>query len=162
MEYHPVVQRIKTLLETEGVWLETFEHTPVRTSEEAAKLREGYSLKEGAKAIIVRVKVKGGSKYFAMLVIPGDQRFNVDKVIKLLKAKDIRFANESEVKQITGGVESGGVPPFGNLFDLKVIVDPSLFRNKRIVFNAGDRRFSVAMNSSDYKKIVQPTIESIV
>lgn len=162
MKHHPTVGKIITLLETNNIWFESFEHKPVRTSEEAAKLRDGYSLKEGAKAIIVCVKVKGGSKYFAMLVIPGDKRFSVNKVKELLNAKDIRFANGGEVKEITNGVEPGGVPPFGNLFDLKVIVDPSLFRNKKIVFNAGDRRFSVAMKSEDYKKLVQPAVESII
>ncbi len=161
MEYHITVSKIKELLELSGYWFETFEHEAVRTSEEAAKIRIGYSLKQGAKAIIVRVKTSG-EKYFAMLVLPGDSRFNTDKTKKLLNAKDIRFATEEEVGEITDGILPGGVPPFGNLFGLRVIVDPSLFENEKIVFNAGDRRFSIAMRSEDYKILVKPEIESIV
>lgn len=162
MKYHLLVEEIKTLLQKNGSWFETFEHEPVRTSEEAAKVRPDYSLKQGAKAIIVRVREKGSKKYFLMLVIPGDKRFNTDKVKELLNAKDIRFATEKEIKEITKGVEPGGVPPFGNLFELKVIVDKSLFNNEKIIFNAGDRRFSIAMKSSDYKDIVNPEIVSII
>jgi prolyl-tRNA editing enzyme YbaK/EbsC (Cys-tRNA(Pro) deacylase) len=160
--YPPVVQRIIDLLEKEHVWFETFQHEPVITSEEAAKIRSGYSLKQGAKAMIVRVKEKGEAKYFAMLVLPGDQRFSNDKVKSVFNAKDIRFATEEEVKDITEGVEPGGVPPFGNLFGLRLVVDQTLFNNEKIVFNAGDRRFSIAMRSQDYAKIVKPELESII
>lgn len=162
MEYHLLVGEIKTLLQKNSYWFETFEHETVRTSEEAAKVRPNYSLKQGAKAIIVRVKEKGGRKYFSMLVISGDKRFDTDKVKRLLNAKDIRFATEEEVKEITKGVEPGGVPPFGNLFGLKTVVDRSLFNNEKIIFNAGDRRFSIAMKSEDYKTLVNPELESIV
>ncbi len=162
MEYHVVVQKIKDLLEKNGVWFETFEHRPVRTSEEAARIRPGYSLKQGAKAIIVRIKAKGGVRFYSMLVLPGDMRFDSEKVKELLGAKDIRFATEEEIKQITGGVETGGVPPFGNLFNLRVIVDPELFKNEKIIFNAGDRRFSIAMKSNDYRNIVNPEVQNLV
>ena len=74
----------------------------------------------------------------------------------------MRFATEEEVSQTTNGVQIGGVPPFGNLFNLKTIVDPKLFLNEKIVFNAGDRRYSVAMLSQDYKNIVNPEITDIV
>jgi prolyl-tRNA editing enzyme YbaK/EbsC (Cys-tRNA(Pro) deacylase) len=162
MEYHSVVQKIKDLLTKEKMWFETFEHEPVHTSEEAAKVRTGYSLKQGAKAMIVRVKKSASEKFFAMLVVPGNRKFDVEKVKLLFGAKDIRFATEEEVGRVTGGVLPGGVPPFGNLFGLKVVIDPSLFENEKIIFNAGDRSFSVAMKSEDYGKIVSPEISSIV
>ena len=60
------------------------------------------------------------------------------------------------------GVEPGGVPPFGNLFALRVIADPTLFENEKIIFNAGDRGFSVAMRSEDYRRLVNPEVVEIV
>jgi Ala-tRNA(Pro) deacylase len=159
--YHPVVSKIVTLLQTHQVWFETFEHQPVRTSEEAAQIRDGYTLHQGAKALLVRVKISNADKKFMMLVIPGDFRFEVAKVKALFAAKDIRFATEAEVDELTGGVQPGGVPPFGNLFGLEVIVDPAVLKNDKIIFNAGDRRFSVGMNSSDYQQLVKPRVETI-
>jgi prolyl-tRNA editing enzyme YbaK/EbsC (Cys-tRNA(Pro) deacylase) len=80
----------------------------------------------------------------------------------LLSARDVRFATEAEIAELTGGVEPGGVPPFGHLFGLPVFVDPALFQNERIVFNAGDRRFSVAMRAADYQRLANPRIAPIV
>lgn len=36
------------------------------------------------------------------------------------------------------------------------------FENEKIIFNAGDRCFSMAMESKDYKSIVNPVVEEIV
>jgi len=160
--YHSVTAKILELLKADNCWFETFEHQPVRTSEEAAKVRTGYSLEQGAKAIIVRAKRSKQDKFFLMLVLPGDKRFDVSKVKVLLDAKDIRFATEQEVMELTNGVEPGGVPPFGNLFDLRVIVDPSLLIFDKIIFNAGDQRFSIAMLAEDFKKLVKPEVVMIV
>ena len=157
-----MVSKIIELLESGGYWFETFEHEPVRTSEEAGKVRTGYSLAQGAKAMIVRVKKSTTDKSFVMLVLPGDRRFDFAKVKRLFEARDIRFATEEEVIELTGGVLPGGVPPFGNLFDLPVVADPLLFENEKIVFNAGDRCFSVAMKSADYQKIVGPRVSDIL
>lgn len=161
MEYHPVTKQITDLLQQNNCWFETFEHEPVRTSEEAAKTRVGYSLNQGAKAMIIKAKGPTFDEKFVMLVMPADLRFNNDKVKALLAAKEIRFATKTEITEITGGVQVGGVPPFGNLFGIEIIADPKLSENEKIVFNAGDRSFSVGMMSKDYKKLVLPLVETI-
>ncbi|MAS32577.1 MAG: hypothetical protein CL610_01135 [Anaerolineaceae bacterium] len=157
-EYHPITTAITNLLDAHDCWYETFEHEPVRTSEEAAHTRPGYTHSQGAKAIIVRVKRSKADKQFVMLVFPADRSFDSRKVKAYFQAKDIRFATEAEVNELTNGVQVGGVPPFGNLFDLPVYAAPELFDQARIVFNAGDRRFSVAMQSGDYRRLVEPVV----
>jgi Ala-tRNA(Pro) deacylase len=159
--YHPLTQTIVDLLTAYGVWFETFEHTPVHTSKEAAAVRPEYTLSQGAKAIIVRVK-QGGNKFFVQVVMPGDTTFDVKKLKQLFGFSDVRFATTDEVSVITHGVLPGGVPPFGNLFGIPVYVDDSLFLNDRIIFNAGDRSFSVGMYTTDYADIVKPHRGSFV
>lgn len=162
MKYHKVFYRIKKLLEleSENIWFETFEHAPVRTSEEAAKVRTGYTLHQGAKALILRIKNKG-EKYFVMAVIPGDVRLDSQKFKTIVESNDIRFATENEILSITYGVLPGGIPPFGNLFGLEVYVDSEVLANEKIIFNAGDRRVSLGMKSNDYKKLVNPSVVDI-
>ena len=158
---HPIHQQITDLLREHDCWFEEFTHAPVRTSEEAAKIRDDYTLQQGAKAIIIRAKIPNEGKMLVMLVMPADKKFDSGKVKVLLHAKDIRFATEDEVEEITKGVKPGGVPPFGNLFGLEVISDASLYQNEKIVFNAG-RTSSIGMLSSDYKKLVQPKVAAII
>lgn len=159
--YHPVVSEIVALLEKDSLWHEVFVHEPVRTSEEAARVRSDYTIEQGAKAIILRAKKSQKDKFFVMLVLPGDKKFDALKVKEILGVKDIRFATVDEVINITEGIQPGGVPPFGNLFKLPVYADPSLLENERIIFNAGDRRISVAMNSKDFITLVQPLLSKI-
>lgn len=161
MNYHPLTKKISKLLTENNLWFETFKHEEVRTSNDAAKVRTGYSLKQGAKALIVRIKSNGERK-FVMLVIPGDARFDKKKTQDALNSKDIRFATEEEVLTVTEGVKIGGIPPFGNLFGIAVIVDPSIFENEKIIFNAGDRSFSIAMYSGDYKRLINPVVKEII
>jgi prolyl-tRNA editing enzyme YbaK/EbsC (Cys-tRNA(Pro) deacylase) len=174
MQYHRTVTDILELLSKNGCWFETFEHEPVVTSEEAAKLRHGYSISQGAKAIIVKIKgldrhapVSSGlamtpKPEFVMLVLPGDKKFSGSKVKKLLDTKDLRFASEEEISKQTGGIKIGGIPPFGNLFGIRVFVEKTLLDNEKIIFNAGDRSFSVAVKKEDYLNIVRPEIEEII
>lgn len=161
MKYHIFTKKIIDLLAKNNCWFETFEHEPVTTSEEAAQVRHGYSLTQGAKALIMYIKTSQKDAKFIMLVVPGDRRFDNQKVKKLLGIKDFRFATKDEIVQVTDGVEIGGVPPFGNLFGIEVIADPKLFKHESIVFNAGDRRFSIGMKSTDYQALVQPQIVDI-
>jgi prolyl-tRNA editing enzyme YbaK/EbsC (Cys-tRNA(Pro) deacylase) len=161
MAEHAINQEIVTLLQSHDCWFETFEHESVRTSEQAAATRPGYTLEQGAKALIVRAKISGGGKRFVMLVMPAHQKFNSAKAKAMLRAKDIRFATEDEVIAITNGVMPGGVPPFGNLFGLQVVCDGRLFDNDKIVFNAG-RDASIAMRAADYRNLVQPLVADIV
>jgi prolyl-tRNA editing enzyme YbaK/EbsC (Cys-tRNA(Pro) deacylase) len=162
MEYHPVVHQIERLLREHDCVYKTFQHEAVTTSEEAARLRPEYSLHQGAKAIIVKTKEQDGSRRFLMLVFPADQKFNGAKVKELLGLKEHRFATEPEIAEVTHGVERGGVPPFGNLFGLQVVADERLFENEIIIFNAGDRRYSISMGSADYRRLVNPLVASII
>ena len=164
--YHPTVEKIKALLDVHGCVYQTFEHAAVRTSEEAAALRPEYTIHQGAKALIVQIKQKGVppelERLFVQLVVPGDAKFDTKKVRAVLNAKDTRFATEAEVIKLTDGVVPGGVPPFGNVFGLPVYVDTTLLENEEIIFNAGDRSYSIVMKSADYLRVVQPTVVSII
>jgi Ala-tRNA(Pro) deacylase len=165
-QFHPVVGKIKYLLDQQGVKYQTFEHEAVRTSEEAAATRPEFSLAQGAKALLIRVKKTGVSgdsaKEFVQIVLPGDARFDSKKAKTILGAKDLRFATEEEVSELTDGVKPGGLPPFGNIFGLNVYVDQTLLINKEIIFNAGDRRYSIALKVDDYLAVVQPQIVEVV
>lgn len=159
--YHKTVVLIESLLQEKGISYKKFEHEEVRTSEEAAQVRPEYTLAQGAKALIVRVK-KDGKKSFAQLVVPGNAKFDSKKAREVLGANDIRFATEEEVSTITDGIKPGGVPPFGNLWNLPVYCDQSLLSQNEIIFNAGDRSVSIALTAEDYQSVVTPYVVELV
>ena len=127
-DLHAVVGRIKALLDAEWLLvrhlLSTSRCAPAKKQQPRARATR---LHHGAKAIILRVKRSKRDKFFVMLVFPADRRFNPRAVKDYFAARDIRFASEDEVAKLTGGVQPGGVPPFGNLFDLPVFCDAPTF-----------------------------------
>lgn len=164
MHYHPIANQITELLKTNNIWHETFEHEAVITSEDAARVRPAYALNQGAKALVVKTERRNRENSFAMLVVPANLKLNSKKVKVALDLRSFRFATEEEIAKITQGIQRGGVPPFGNLFlePVPVYVDAKMFENERIIFNAGDRCFSVAMQSEDYRRLVCPLVVDIV
>lgn len=156
--YHKTVNVIKELLNTNNCWYQYFTHNEVKTSQEASKIRPGYTLNQGAKALILKYKING-TYNFVMFVLQGSDKLNSKVAKKLLNTSNLTFATEQEVFNLTDGVKIGGVPPFGNLFNIPVYTDSKLLtKNKKIIFNAGDRCVSIAMLSSDYIKLVNPII----
>lgn len=148
------------MLKAHGVEYKKYQHAPVRTSEEADALRPEYTLAQGTKALIVCAK-RTGKKWFAMVVVPGDKKFDAKKVKEVLGASDLRFATQEEVRDLTDGVEPGGVPPFGNLWDLPVLADEGIFQNETMIFSAGDRSVSIAMATREYQSVIEPNVISI-
>lgn len=147
-----VFERIVNFLNKKRIPYQLFEHEPVYTSEQAAKIR-GSSLKEGAKALIF---VADGKP--VMIVVPGDKKVDVKRFKEIYKISDLRMATPQEVETVTGGVKIGAVHPLGNLHNLPVYVDNSLGRNQEIVFNAGLHTKSIRMRYQDYYRLVGPML----
>ncbi|MFC1722869.1 YbaK/EbsC family protein [Nanoarchaeota archaeon] len=144
-------EKIKQLLEEKGIEYEFKEHEAVRTSEEAAAVR-GDDLKIGAKALVF----KAGDR-FVMCVLSAAKKIDSKRLKKILGTKKLRFATPEEVMNKTG-CEPGGVPPFGNVFELDVYVDKSLLENEFMAFNAGERTKSLRMKTEDYLQLVRPEV----
>ena len=96
-----------------------------------------------------------------MVVVPGDRQFDKNKLKTETGYEDMRFATPEEVNELTNGIIPGGVPPWGNLFHLPVFADLAIFENQKIIFNAGDRRVSIAMYAKDYQRLVAPVVKSL-
>lgn len=147
-----VFDRIVALLEEHGVEFVHVRHAPVRTSEQAAEAR-GEPLEIGGKALVI--KVDGD---FALFVLSAAARLDNRALKRYFSAKNIRFASPDELMTLTGLVP-GSVPPFGRpVLPLPLYVDPSVFDNRRIAFNAGSLKDSLVMAACDYRLVAQPKV----
>jgi len=148
-----LAEKIIKTLDGEGIEYKYYKHEPVKTSEEAAKVRKEPS-KIGAKAILFFA-----DKTPLLIIVPGDRRVGTKTFKSNHNIKDLRMASPEEVLSITS-VEIGGVPPFGSLMGIKTYCDESVFENEFIAFNAGARDITIKMKSEDYKKVENPIISS--
>jgi Ala-tRNA(Pro) deacylase len=138
-------------LEEAGLPFELLTHAPVRTSEEAARVR-GTRLDEGAKALVVRA----GDRY-VHCVLPAHRRADNAALRTILGTRTLRFATPEELDGLTG-CAPGAVPPFGNLFGLPVFVDEELAARERIAFNAGSNTVSITMRAGDFVRASGATV----
>ena len=146
-----VFHRIITLLENNNISYELKEHPPTPTSEDAAKHRN-EPLEIGAKALILKTY-----KEFVMCIVSGAKKLDSKKLKNILNTKKLRFASREEVIKVSNCIP-GSVPPFGNLFSIKVFIDKSFLKNKFIAFNAGSLTKSIKMKKQDFLSLVKPEI----
>jgi Ala-tRNA(Pro) deacylase len=77
-------------------------------------------------------------------------------------AKDIRLADETEISSLFPDVEVGAEPPFGNLYEVPVLVDRRLALRDQIVFQGGSHREAVRVRYTDYAQLARPREADLV
>ena len=146
-----VYEQILATLTNAHVRFESYEHDHVKTSEEAASVRN-TPLSWGAKAIVLFADDKP-----IMVVVAGDRKIDLKGFKKLYRIKDLRMATPEQVEQVTS-VTIGAVPPFGHIFSIPLYVDIALRETDTIVFNAGLHTKSISMSESDYEAVSHPIV----
>jgi len=143
MEYY---NKIIEFLNSNNVKYEEIEHEPVYTSKQAAKVRGGGVLSQGAKALVFDIG------FPIMLVLRGCDKVDNKAAKQLLNKKRVSLATPEKVKEYTG-VEIGAVAPFGFLLGIETYVDENLFKNEYIMFNPGKHNRTIKILAQDYRNI---------
>lgn len=146
------LQKIKELLGKNKIQYKLYEHEPVYTSEQAAKVR-GSKLQEGVKALVL----KSDSGNFILALVAANRKVDLEKLAKAVNSKRLVLAKPDEVLEQTG-CEIGSVPPFGNVLGLQTYMDPSVAENEFVEFNAGLRTTSIRMKSKDLVSMIKPFV----
>jgi len=146
-----ILEKIHTLLSEHNANFREVRHKPTRTSEESAAAR-GEELKVGGKALLIKVDSE-----FRLFVLSANRKADNKAIKRHFSASKIRFATAEELMTLTGLVP-GSVPPFGEpILPLSLYVDPSVFENARVAFNAGSLTDSIVLDIADYRRIMHIT-----
>jgi Ala-tRNA(Pro) deacylase len=146
------LQKLKEFLDSQHVKYVVISHSLAYTAAGIAALTH-IPGKELAKTVIV--KIDGN---LAMAVVSASQHVDLALVKAVTSAKTVHLATEDEFKESFPDCEVGAMPPFGNLYGMRVVVDESLARDKEIAFNAGSHRELVRIAWEDFEKLVQPRV----
>jgi Ala-tRNA(Pro) deacylase len=152
MEVDMPARRIKDYLESNGIKYSVISHSMAFTSQEIAASAH-ISGNEMAK--IVMIKVDG---QLAMAVLPASYKVNFRVLSDIVGSKEVELANENEFQFRFPDCEVGAMPPFGNLWNMRVYVSERLGFNRDIVFNAGSHTELIRMTYDDFEKLVRPKV----
>ena len=155
-----VYEAIISLLDENQAEYHVLDHEPEGQSELISQIR-GNDLSQGAKAMVLMVKVSKKISQYYLAVIPADRKIDFDAIKELCpKGKRVMFAPPEKAEKLTN-CTMGAVPPFSFNPELNLVVDPLLLENKVIVFNAGRLDKSIFLSSDSYLKSVKPQLKSI-
>jgi Ala-tRNA(Pro) deacylase len=147
-----VLESIREWLRRESVSFREVQHAPTYTSEESAKAR-GEEVRVGGKAILMKT-----DQVFRLFVLSAALRIDSAAIKQHFQIKKLRFASPDELREQTGLVP-GSVPPFGApILPFELFVDPSVFAQERIAFNAGSLTDSIILSTEDYRRLAKPTV----
>ena len=91
-------------------------------------------------------------------VLPAPLTVNLARLLDLAGGRQIRLAEEHELRRLFPDCEPGAMPPFGPLYGQSVFVDVTLAAEPEIVFNAGTHTEAIAMRWADFARSVGPIV----
>jgi Ala-tRNA(Pro) deacylase len=144
--------RLEAHLRDSKVSFQVQHHPLLYTAQEIAA-SEHVPGKMLAKVVMVLADDK-----MVMLALPAPYRVDLEKTRILLRAKEVRLAQEGEFASAFPDCEVGAMPPFGNLYDLPVYVDTTLAEDETIVCQAGTHTDTLSLKYADYERLVKPTV----
>ncbi len=143
--------RLKDFLDREHIKYVTIGHSPAYTAQEIAA-EAHIPGKELAKTVVVKIDGE-----MAMVVTPASEMIELDHLKDSLGAKEVDLATENEFKDSFPDCETGAMPPFGNLYGMKVFVSQTLREDEQIAFNAGTHSELVRLPYTEFERLVHPT-----
>jgi Ala-tRNA(Pro) deacylase len=146
------VKKLKEFLDSNKVKYISISHSAAYTAQEIAASAHVPG-KDLAKTVMVKIDGK-----LAMAVLPASCKVDLTHLKDATGAKAIELAGEREFRDMFPGCETGGMPPFGNLFDMEVYVSAKLAEDQEIAFNAGSHTELLKLAYKDFERLVKPKV----
>jgi Ala-tRNA(Pro) deacylase len=146
---------LKRFLDENRIRYVSIQHSPTYTAQEIAASAH-IPGRELAKTVMVTI-----DGVLAMAVLPATTMLDLDLLKQAAGAQQVNLANEREFQDRFPDCELGAMPPFGNLYDLKVYSDTSLAEEEKIAFNAGSHAELIQVAYQDFERLVQPVVANL-
>ena len=142
--------RLKAWLDGAKVKYVVAKHPVVYTAQEIAAAQHvpGRQL---AKCVLVTT-----NRGAALAVLSATCLIDIKKLKAVLGATSLSIAKEADIKTRFPDVEVGAMSPFGNLYEVPVVVDRPLGESEHIVFNAGSHTDTIKMRYRDFAALAKP------
>ncbi len=152
----PMLRRLKELLDQAQVPYEVYNRALAYTAQQIAA-KQYVSGNELAKVVMIEA-----DEQLVMAVVRGNDKIDLRMVEDGLKVRHARLATEDEFIARFPECEIGAMPPFGNLYGIKVYIDPALAKDEHIYFTAGNHAQTVRIDFTDFVQLVRPLVVRLV
>lgn len=146
------VAKVREFLDHHKVKYVVISHSPAITAQEIAASAH-IPGKELAKTVMVNIDGR-----MAMAVLPASHQVDFELLKAATGAGKVELATEQDFRGAFPGCELGAMPPFGNLYDMQVIVSETLAKDEEIAFNAGSHTELIRLAYGDFRRLVEPKV----
>jgi len=146
------VTKVIEFLKSSGTDYEISDAPPAFTAQKTA---EEAHVPGGELAKTVVVKTDDA---FAMAVLPASARIDFALLKGVTGAGKVELATEEEFAGLFPDCEVGAMPPFGNLYGMKVFVEEELTKDEKISFYGCRHSNLIRIAYGDYEKLVKPVV----
>jgi Ala-tRNA(Pro) deacylase len=145
-------QKLKRFLDENGIRYVAIQHSPAFTAQEVAASAH-IPGRELAKTVMVKL-----DGTMAMIVLPATKKIDLDQLELVAGVHAASLSSERDFQIMFPDCEPGAMPPFGNLYGMRVFVDELLALDEQIAFNAGTHAELIQMAFEDFRRLANPTV----
>lgn len=107
------------------------------------------------RAVAKGVLLRAGGGYL-LAILPATHRVDLPRLRETLGLSAVSLATEDEVARIFHDCERGALPPFGRLYGLTTVMDPSLAGSSVILVEGNMRHEGLRIRLKDFEAIEAP------
>ncbi|MGD8567429.1 MAG: YbaK/EbsC family protein [Gammaproteobacteria bacterium] len=89
---------------------------------------------------------------YVMAIVPATHHLDIGRISRQFN-RHLGLATEQELASIFSDCDLGAIPPIGDSYGMKVIVDDSLDQCPDIYFEAGDHTDMIHVRSEEFRKM---------
>ena len=141
-----IARRLKWYLDAHGVEYELLHHAHTNTNLESARAAH---VPDGKVAKCVLLEDERG---YLLAIVPASCRVVLSEIRTQLH-RDLELATEPELEELFGDCERGAVPPIGEAYGIRTVIDDSLLRLPDLYFEAGDHEDLVHVTGEAFRAL---------
>jgi Ala-tRNA(Pro) deacylase len=148
-----VAEQLREYFDDHGVGYRISTHEAAASADDYHAIL-GTRYEQMPKAIFLRYQGEE-RKGFAILALQAHKRAGLQRVKRVLTARDVRLGSRDELREVTGR-GFGELPPVGGLFGLPHLFDQDLLVEDQLYFNAGSLTASMVARPRALEALKRP------
>jgi Ala-tRNA(Pro) deacylase len=135
----------------------SFELCPHPAAHCTQRLAKTLHVEPSVVAKTVLLRVNGGYKYL-VAILPATHVIDLAKLSQAMGGSKVVLASKEEIALHCPDCEAGALPPFGTMYSIESVVDPTVATNEFVIFEGDSFEEAIRMRYRDFYEAEHPLV----